>query len=151
MQAVRKLSSFLRTIFVIFIFIFSLCQSSVNGQVQVYPVSVITQLTPPYSVNLADYAAPGCEQLKVIIVQRDLTQAPYRFYLKMEIELNGRIIIRTSRLYVPPAVTLDPGIPTVISGTELSPVSLILRIWISWVIPVMLTCARSFCLKALML
>ncbi len=111
---------FFKTFWVILVSIFSFCQSSVNGQVQVYPVSVITQLTPPYSVNLADHAAPGCEQLKVIIVQRDLTQAPYRLYLKMEIELNGRIIIRTPGWYVPPALSLEPGIPTVISGTELS-------------------------------
>src|SRR5450759_2565756 len=91
----------------------------VNAQVQVYPVSVTTQLTPPYSVNLVDYAAPGCEQLKVIIVQRDLTQAPYMLFLKMEIELNGRVIIRTSPQYMPPPLTLDPGIPTIISGTDL--------------------------------
>lgn len=93
----------------------------INAQTQVYPVSVTTQLTPPYSVNLADYVAPGCEQLKVIIVQRDLTQAPYRLYLKMEIELNGRTIIRTSPNYIPPAFTLEPGIPTLISGSSLAP------------------------------
>ena len=92
-----------------------------NAQIQVYPVSLTTQLIPPYSVNLADYVAPGCEQLKLIIVQRDLTQAPYMLYLKMEIALNGRVIIRTSPQYVPPPLTLDPGIPTVISGSDLYP------------------------------
>ncbi len=92
-----------------------------NAQVQVYPVSVTTQLITPYSVNLADYAAPGSGQLKVIIVQRDLTQAPYRLFLKMNIELNGRTIIRSAPLYVPPPLTLDPGIPTVFSGSDLSP------------------------------
>jgi hypothetical protein len=99
---------------------FSFCMSGLFGQSQIYPVSVSTQLIPPYSVNLADYAAPGCEQLKVIIVQRDLTQAPYMIYLKMQIELNGRVIIRSSPDYIPPAITLEPGIPQVISGTILS-------------------------------
>jgi predicted chitinase len=96
-------------------------QTDLSAQIQVYPVSVTTQLTPPYSVNLADYAAPGCEQLKVIIVQRDLTQAPYMLYLKMQIELNGRVIIRTSPPYIPPPLTLEPGLPTIISGTDLYP------------------------------
>ncbi|MGE5420517.1 MAG: fibronectin type III domain-containing protein, partial [Chloroflexota bacterium] len=91
------------------------------SQAQVYPVSVTTQITPPYSVNLADYAAPGSEQLKVIIVQRDLTHPQYRLYLKMEIQLNGRTIVRTSPNYNPPAFVLEPGIPTLISGSSLTP------------------------------
>jgi len=103
---------------VLFLF---LIQTDLSAQIQVYPVSLTTQLTPPYSVNLADYAAPGCEQLKVIIVQRDLTQAPYMLYLKMQIELNGRVIIRTSPQYFPPPLTLEPGIPTIISGSDLYP------------------------------
>ena len=100
---------------------FSLTPFSLNAQIQVYPVSVTTQLTPPYSVNLADYVAPGCEQLRLIVVQRDLTQAPYMLFLKMEIVLNGRVIIRTSTEYIPPPLTLDPGIPTIISGSDLYP------------------------------
>lgn len=94
--------------------------TEVRAQMQVYPVSVTTRLIPPYSVNISDYAAPGCEQLKVIILQRDLTQAPYLLYLKMQIELNGKVIIRTSPEYVPPTLTIEPGIPTVISGTDLA-------------------------------
>src|SRR5450759_1937888 len=42
-------------------------------------------------------------------------------FLKMEIELNGRVIIRTAPQYMPPPLTLDPGIPTIISGTDLYP------------------------------
>ena len=103
------------TIFLLFIHVNTI------AQVQVYPVSVTTQLIPPYSVNLADYAAPGCEQLKVIIVQRDLTQPPYSLYLKMEISLNGRIIIQTSAQYVQPPLVLEPGLPTIISGFDLYP------------------------------
>ena len=63
--------------------LFLLSKSPLSAQIKVYPISLTTQLTPPYSVNLADYAAPGCEQLKLIIVQRDLTQQPYMLYLKM--------------------------------------------------------------------
>ena len=117
----RKSAFYLKLIFGFVIVFLLFIHEYVNAQVQVYPVSVTTQLTPPYSVNLVDYAAPGCEQLKVIIVQRDLTQAPYMLYLKMIIELNGRVIIRTSPHYMPPPLTLDPGIPTIISGTDLYP------------------------------
>lgn len=98
-----------------------LFENELAAQTQVYPVSVTTQITPPYSVNLADYAAPGCEQLKVIILQRDLTQQPYPLFLKMEISLNGRIIIRTSAQYIQTPLILDPGVPTVVSGSDLYP------------------------------
>ena len=105
-----------------FIVLFCLSgEIEVIAQMQVYPVSVSTQLTPPYSVNLADYAAPGCEQLKVIIVQRDLTQSPYSLYLKMEIALNGRVIIRSADQFIQSPLILDPGLPTVISGSDLYP------------------------------
>ena len=55
----------------------------------------------------------------MIVVQRDLTQAPYLVYLKMEIQLNGRTIIRTSENVNPSPISLDPGIPTVISGSAI--------------------------------
>src|SRR5450759_5288226 len=96
----RKPAPYLKLIFGFVIVFLLFIHEYVNAQIQVYPVSLTTQLTPPYSVNLVDYAAPGCEQLKVIIVQRDLTQAPYMLFLKMEIELNGRVIIRTAPQYM---------------------------------------------------
>ncbi|HEX2970445.1 MAG TPA: hypothetical protein VHO46_15215, partial [Bacteroidales bacterium] len=116
--SVRK--SFLLKSAIIAFFLITYCGFEATSQIQVYPVSVTTRITPPYSVNLADYAAPGCDQLRVILLQRDLTQAPYRVFLKMNIELNGRTIIRSSPMYFPPALTLEPGIPAVISGSDLS-------------------------------
>jgi hypothetical protein len=104
----------------IFVILIIISEEKSISQSQIYPVSVTTQLSPPYSVNLADYAAPGCEQLKVIIVQRDLTQPPYMLYLKMEIEHDGKVIIRSAPQFTP-AFTIDPVIPTVISGSELVP------------------------------
>ncbi len=86
---------------------------------QIHPVNVTTVLTPPYSVYLADYAAPGCEQLRVILLQRDLTQSSYQLYLKMSIEWNGREIIRTTPAYRPSPIIVSPGVPTVISGSDL--------------------------------
>jgi hypothetical protein len=126
-QTLRKMFSYCESkrgktfyLFVLIVVFLIQSENKASSQTQIYPVSVTTQLSPPYSVNLADYAAPGCEQLKVIIVQRDLTQAPYMLYLKMEIELNGRLIVRNASQYAP-AFKIDPGIPTVITGSDLLP------------------------------
>jgi hypothetical protein len=90
-------------------------------QAQFYPVQSTPQLVPPYSVYLSDYATAGNEKLRVILVQRDLRQPSYQLRLVMSVELNGKIIMRTSRTYNPPPINLNPGIPTVISGGELAP------------------------------
>jgi hypothetical protein len=90
-------------------------------QAQFYPVQSTPQLVPPYSVYLSDYATPGNEKLRVILVQRDLTQPSYQLRLAMSVELNGKVIMRTSRTYNPPPINLNPGIPTVISGGDLAP------------------------------
>jgi hypothetical protein len=94
---------------------------SFHTQAQFYPVQSTPQLVPPYSVYLSDYATPGNEKLRVILVQRDLTQPSYQLRLVMSVELNGKIIMRTSRTYNPPPISLNPGIPTVISGADLAP------------------------------
>lgn len=88
---------------------------------QLFPVQVTPQLVPPYSVYLSDYATPGNEKLRVIILQRDLSQPSYQLRLVMSVEWNGKIIMRTSRTFRPAPVNLSPGIPTVISGAELAP------------------------------
>lgn len=94
---------------------------SFHTQAQFYPVQSTPQLVPPYSVYLSDYATPGNEKLRVILVQRDLTQPSYQLRLVMSVELNGKIIMRTSRTYNPAPISLNPGIPTVISGADLAP------------------------------
>ncbi len=97
----------------------SLIFSGVHAQF--YPVQVTPQLIPPYSVYLTDYATPGNEKLRVIVVQRDLTQPSYQIRLMMSIEWNGRIIMRTSRAFNPAPINLSPGVPTIISGADLAP------------------------------
>jgi hypothetical protein len=95
--------------------------TTTTAQAQLYPVQATSQLVPPYSVYLSDYATPGNEKLRVILVQRDLTQPAYQLRLVMSVELNGKVILRTARTYNPPPISLSPGIPTVISGADLSP------------------------------
>jgi TANFOR domain-containing protein len=94
---------------------------SIHSVAQYYPVQATTQLVPPYSVYLSDYATNGNERLRVILLQRDLSQPSYQLRLAMTIELDGRVIMRTSSRFVPPPITLAPGVPTVIAGAEMAP------------------------------
>lgn len=92
-----------------------------SSRAQFYPVHSTTQLVPPYSVYLSDYAAEGSEKLRVILQQRDLTLPSYQLRLMMVVELNGKVIMQTSRTFIPRPITLTAGVPTVISGAELAP------------------------------
>ncbi|WP_160716024.1 fibronectin type III domain-containing protein [Chitinophaga solisilvae] len=88
---------------------------------QVFAVNAATQLSPPYSVYLPDYASPGNEKLRVILILRDLTQPVYQVRLRMSISLNGKEIMRSSPLYNPAPVSIYPGTPVVVSGADLAP------------------------------
>jgi TANFOR domain-containing protein len=100
-------------------FLVLLCIVTANAQN--YAVQSTVQLMPPYSVYLSDYATDGNEKLCVILIQHDLSRPVYQLRLVMTIELNGKVIMRTSRFFNPAPISLDPGVPTVISGAELAP------------------------------
>ncbi len=87
----------------------------------IHPVQSTLQLLPPYSVYLSDYAQPGGEKLRVILLQRDLSQAVYQLRLAFSVELNGRVILRTASTFNPAPLSLDPGVPTILSGADLAP------------------------------
>ena len=90
------------------------------GRGQIYPVDVSTQVTPPYDVYLPDYASPGGEKLRIVLLQRDLAIQGYRLRFEMKIQDNGVTIMQTSKSAMPPPITLQPGIPTVLGGSDLS-------------------------------
>jgi hypothetical protein len=92
-----------------------------EARAQLYPVQTTLQLTPPYSVYLSDYASPGNDKLRLIMVQRDVSKPSYQVRLSFSIELNGQNILRTSQNFNPGPIVLDPGIPMIISGLELQP------------------------------
>lgn len=92
-----------------------------QGKAQFQPVQVTTQLVPPYAVYLADYATPGNDKLRLVVLQRDLTKPSYQIRLQLSVELNGKTILRTSPVFNPPPIALDPGIPSIISGADLQP------------------------------
>lgn len=94
--------------------------AQLSTHAQRYPVTASTQIVPPYSVYLPDYAVPGSDKLRVILVQNDLTQPSYDVRLQMTVEQNGVLIMRTAAQFNPKPLRLSPGIPTIIGGSELT-------------------------------
>lgn len=88
---------------------------------QVAPVDITVQLVPPYTSRIVDYVSPGNEKLRIIALQRDLTQASYRFFLRMEVSVNGQVLFRTSRNWQPTPITVAPGTPVILDGADLQP------------------------------
>ncbi|HTI92969.1 MAG TPA: hypothetical protein VL727_20365 [Puia sp.] len=102
----------------VFLLLLSAC--AVTGRAQIYPVQLSTLVSPPYSIYLPDYASPGGEKLRLVLLQRDLTVQGYRVRFDMKVQVNGVTIMQTSRSAMPPPITLQPGIPTVLGGSDLS-------------------------------
>ncbi|MBL6448623.1 hypothetical protein JMN32_20090 [Fulvivirga sp. 29W222] len=87
---------------------------------QVYPINATTQITPPYSVFISDYVAPGSEQLKLNLFLRDLTEPVYDVRIRLVIEGQG-VRIETSPTYNPPPITIEGGLSTWLDATDLAP------------------------------
>lgn len=92
-----------------------------QASAQIYPIQATTQLVPPYAVYLPDYATGINNQLRVLLLNKDVTQPDYKVKLVMSIELNGSLIMRTSDNYAPGPVTLQPNQPFSVEGLELAP------------------------------
>jgi hypothetical protein len=87
---------------------------------QTYPVQINTQLVPPYSGYLPDYGDPTAQNLKVFLQFNDFTTPQYNLRLKFEIKGNGFSLI-TKTIFNPPPITLQPGQPILLSGTDIAP------------------------------
>ena len=85
-----------------------------------YPVQVIPQLTPPYSLQLNDYYNSAVPKLAVLLTDRDLTRPSLNVRLKMTISGQSATVSTLDNVYYPP-ITLDAGIPLRITGSELAP------------------------------
>lgn len=109
-----KLNSILALTFLIFNLSFSVSKA------QTYPVQINTQLVPPYSGYLPDYADPNAQNLKVFLQFNDFTVAQYNLRLKFEIKGDGFSLV-TKAQYNPPPISLEPGQPILLSGADLAP------------------------------
>ena len=86
---------------------------------QNYPVQITTQIAPPFSSFIPDYSTPGNQNLKLLVLFTDFTKPSYNIKLKIQISGQG-INIQSKSYYYSQAITLQPGIPQEISGSDLS-------------------------------
>lgn len=86
---------------------------------QNYPVQITTQLIPPFSGYIPDYATPGNQNLKLLVLFTDFTKLSYNIKLKIKISGQG-INIQSKNYYYEGPFTLQPGIPIEISGNDLN-------------------------------
>ncbi|MFN8888890.1 MAG: fibronectin type III domain-containing protein [Cyclobacteriaceae bacterium] len=101
------------------ILFFLLTVTSLMSEGQVFPVQSTVQLTPPYSLYLSDYAAPGSERLRVTAFLIDATRPELNVRIRLRIEGNG-IKIETKPEFMPPPVTLLGGVPLQLISSDLA-------------------------------
>lgn len=85
---------------------------------QNYPIQLSTQLVPPFSGYMADYANGGEEKLKIICLLTDFTKPHYNIKIKISIQGQG-IHIQSKPYFYEGPFTLEPGLPFEISGSQL--------------------------------
>lgn len=86
---------------------------------QTFPVQISTQLVPPFSGYLPDYASPGNDNLRIYITLMDFSQPSYNVKLKFSLSGNN-VSIQSKPWYFAGPFTLEPGVPLMLSGTDLS-------------------------------
>jgi TANFOR domain-containing protein len=89
-------------------------------QAQVYPVQVVPQLLPPYTLNLSEYYQGTQERLVVLLTNTDLTKPNLQVRLKMSIQGQNAKLKSRDGVYYPP-ITLDGGAPQRITLADLAP------------------------------
>jgi hypothetical protein len=87
---------------------------------QIYPVQISTQLVPPYSGYLPDYADPSSEKMKVIMHFNDFSVPQYNIKLVFEIKGNG-FSLKTKSFFNPAPISISPGQPLLLSSIDLAP------------------------------
>ncbi|MFM8741717.1 MAG: fibronectin type III domain-containing protein, partial [Cytophagales bacterium] len=92
----------------------------VESVAQIFPVQSTVQLTPPYSLYLSDYVAPGSERMRMTAFLIDATRPELNVRFRVRIEGNG-IKIETKPEFLPPAVALIGGVPLQMVSSDLAP------------------------------
>jgi hypothetical protein len=91
-----------------------------SAQTATYPVQVYTQLVPPYTPYTPAYYSGGIEKMRVTLINSDMMQPLLNVYLKMKIT-SSIFSMQTPDWVRMPAITLQAGVPTVLSLTDLEP------------------------------
>ncbi|SMG09495.1 hypothetical protein SAMN05661096_00221 [Marivirga sericea] len=87
---------------------------------QTFPVTVSTNITPPYSTYLGDYVAPGSQKLALNIFVNDLNRPELQTRLRLRIEGQG-ILIETKPEFLPQPLLLQGGVPERLIASDLAP------------------------------
>lgn len=90
-----------------------------EARAQLFPAQATTQLTPPYSLFLADYVAPGSERLALHVFLRDVSRPDINVRFRLRIIGQG-ITIETKPEFIPSPVSLQGGVPLRLIGTDLA-------------------------------
>ncbi len=86
---------------------------------QTYPVVSTSQVLPPYSVYLSDYASISSDKLIANLFLQDQNQSGLQVKLKITITGDNGVKLETKPEYMPPPITMYAGMPEQISGTDL--------------------------------
>lgn len=106
-----------RNIFLLLVIL--LCGTRTTLHSQNYPVQLTTQLIPPFSGYLPDYAAPDNSKLRLLVLFTDFSQPSYNIKFKFKLEGQG-ITIQSQSWYYDGPFTVEPGVPQMLSGDDLS-------------------------------
>ncbi|MFT5824296.1 MAG: hypothetical protein ACI8ZM_005562, partial [Crocinitomix sp.] len=90
------------------------------ARTQTYPVQAFVQVSPPYNSYLPDYADPFTNQMKVLLTLTDFSIPSTQVKLRFEIDGPG-YSMQSVDLIAFPTITLTPGMPVEISGSDLAP------------------------------
>ena len=85
-----------------------------------YPVQVYTQLIPPYTPFAPAYYSGGVEKLRVTLINTDMQQPLLNVFLRMKIT-SSTFSMQTPDWVRLPVITLQAGVPTVLSISDLEP------------------------------
>ncbi|MBQ0732845.1 hypothetical protein [Aquimarina celericrescens] len=103
--------------FLIVLFFFPLWISA-----QVFPVQANPQVIPPYSLKLSEYGTASSEKLILNLLLTDITEANRQVQLKLFIENNAGLSIRSSDVVMGAnPIFLDGGVPLRLSNLDLQP------------------------------
>ncbi|MCX2682004.1 fibronectin type III domain-containing protein [Galbibacter sp. EGI 63066] len=92
-----------------------------SGLAQVYPVQVNTNLTPPYSLKLSDYATTQSEKLILNVLMTDVNEYNRQLRFRFSIKDNG-LDIRSNDIVVGAnPVFADGGVPLRLTNLDLRP------------------------------
>ncbi|MDX2196667.1 MAG: fibronectin type III domain-containing protein [Cytophagales bacterium] len=104
---------------VIFVFIIIVIFAPYCTKAQVdFPVSTSIQLSPPYSLTLADYVN-NPSKINITLRVPDADAAPLQLKLKLIIKSNS-ISIQSKSTYIPTPIQLSGGDVEILDGTDLA-------------------------------